>query len=85
MNPLIQMMARLQQAQNPMGLIQQMFSKNPQFAKVMEMTRSKSPQEIEALARNTAKTQGVDLNQVFNQLGLQMPPPANVVADNSKK
>lgn len=86
---LLQMVARIQQAQNPMGIMQQMFARNPKFAKVIEMTKGKSPQEIEMLVRNTAKTQGVDINNVFNQLGLSMPqtqlPPANVVADNNKK
>ncbi|MBQ8299341.1 MAG: hypothetical protein IJX99_05690 [Clostridia bacterium] len=72
MNPL-QMFNMLSQAKNPMGLLQQMSSKNPQLKRVLEVVNGKSPQELRQYVENTAKTQGVDLTQLAQKLGLQLP------------
>lgn len=72
MNPL-QMFNMLSQAKNPMGLLQQMSSKNPQLKRVLEVVNGKSPQELKQYVENTAKTQGVDLTQLAQKLGLQLP------------
>lgn len=72
MNPL-QMFNMLSQAKNPMGLLQQMSSKNPQLKRVLEVVNGKSPQELRQYVENTAKTQGVDLAQLAQKLGLQLP------------
>jgi hypothetical protein len=72
MNPL-QMLSALQKAQNPMTLLNQLAGQNPQLKRVMEVMNGKSPKELEQYVRNTAKTQGVDLNQLANKLGLQLP------------
>ena len=72
MNPL-QMFNMLSQAKNPMGLLQQMSSKNPQLKRVLEVINGKSPQELRQYVENTAKTQGVDLAQLAQKLGLQLP------------
>ena len=72
MNPL-QMFNILSQAKNPMGLLQQMSSKNPQLKRVLEVVNGKSPQELRQYVENTAKTQGVDLTQLAQKLGLQLP------------
>lgn len=72
MNPL-QMFNMLLQAKNPMGLLQQMSSKNPQLKRVLEIVNGKSPQELRQYVENTAKTQGVDLTQLAQKLGLQLP------------
>lgn len=72
MNPL-QMFNMLSQAKNPMGLLQQMSSKNPQLKRVLEVVNGKSPQELRQYVENTAKTQGVDLPQLAQKLGLQLP------------
>lgn len=69
---ILQMISQLQQAQNPMGMIQQFCSRNPQLNQIMQQTQGKSPQELEQLVRNTAKTQGVDINQLARQLGLNI-------------
>lgn len=71
-NPLLQIVSRLRQAKNPMDMMSQLFSNNPKFQKVMEMTKGKSPQEIQELAINTAQTQGIDINNILNQFGLNM-------------
>lgn len=72
MNPL-QMFNMLSKAKDPMALLQQMSSNNPQLKRVMEVVNGKSPQELRQYVENTAKTQGVDLSQLAQKLGLQLP------------
>lgn len=66
------MMSMLQNSQNPMGLIQQLFGSNPQFKQVMDIARGKSPQELEQYVRNLCKNQNIDINQLANQFGLKI-------------
>jgi len=72
MNPL-QMLGMLQKAQNPFGVLQQLSQNNPQLKRVMEIVQGKSPKELEQYVRNTAQTQGIDLNQLAQKMGLQLP------------
>lgn len=72
MNPM-QMFNMLSKAQNPMNLLNQLSQNNPQLKRVMEVMQGKSPKELEQYVRNTAKTQGVDLNQLAQRMGLQLP------------
>lgn len=72
MNPL-QMLGALRKAQNPMSLLQQLSSQNPQLKRVIEVMNGKSPQELEQYVRNVAQTQGVDLNELAQKMGLQLP------------
>ena len=72
MNPL-QMFNLLSKAKDPMNLLQQMISNNPQLKRVVEVINGKSPQELRQYVENTAKTQGVDLAQLAQKLGLQLP------------
>jgi hypothetical protein len=39
----------------------------------MEVLDGKSPQEIKAYVQNVAQTQGVDLSQLAQRMGLQLP------------
>jgi hypothetical protein len=72
MNPL-QMFNMLSKAQNPMAILQQLSQNNPKLQRVMEIMNGKSPQELEQYVRNTAQTQGVDLNELAQKMGLQLP------------
>ena len=63
----------LSKAKDPMNLLQQMISNNPQLKRVVEVINGKSPQELRQYVENTAKTQGVDLAQLAQKLGLQLP------------
>ena len=72
MNPL-QMFNILQKAQNPIGLLQQLSQNNPKLQRVIEIMNGKTPQELEQYVRNTAQTQGVDLNELAQKMGLQLP------------
>ena len=70
-NPL-QLMGMLQNSQNPMLLIQQLFGNNPQFNQIMQIAQGKSPQELEQYVRNLANSQNIDINQLANQFGLNI-------------
>jgi len=72
MNPL-QMLGALRKAPQPMELLKQLSNQNPQLKRVMEVMQGKSPQELEQYVRNVAQTQGVDLNQLAQKMGLQLP------------
>ncbi len=63
----------LSKAKDPMNLLQQMSSNNPQLKRVIEVINGKSPQELRQYVENTAKTQGVDLAQLAQKMGLQLP------------
>ena len=67
-NPL-QLIGMLQNAQNPMALMQQVLGTNPQFKQVMQIAQGKSPQELEQYVRNLYQSQGKDINQTASQFG----------------
>ena len=62
----------LQNANNPMALMQQVLGTNPQFKKVMQIAQGKSPQELESYVRNLYQSQGQDINQIASQFGLKI-------------
>ena len=70
-NPL-QLIGMLQNAQNPMALMQQVLGTNPQFKQVMQIAQGKSPQELEQYVRNLYQSQGQDINQIASQFGLKI-------------
>ena len=70
-NPL-QLIGMLQNAQNPMAMMQQLFGNNPQFKQVMQMAQGKSPQELEQYVRNLYQSQGQDINAMASQFGLKI-------------
>lgn len=54
--------------------MQQMFGNSPVYNRVMEMTRNKSPEQIQQLVRNVARSRGMNemqLNQFLNNFGLK--------------
>lgn len=62
----------LQNANNPMALMQQVLGSNPQFKQVMQIAQGKSPQELESYVRNLYQSQGQDINQIASQFGLKI-------------
>ena len=70
-NPL-QLIGMLQNANNPMALMQQVLGTNPQFKQVMQIANGKSPQELEQYVRNLYQSQGLDINQKASQFGLKI-------------
>lgn len=57
---------------NPMAMMNMMIRKNPQLAQYVgmaqQMTQGKSPEQIQQIANNLAKQNGIDLNEVTNQM-----------------
>ena len=70
-NPL-QLIGMLQNANNPMALLNQLMGNNPQFKQVMQIAQGKSPQELEQYVRNLAQGQNIDLKQLASQFGLKI-------------
>lgn len=56
-----------------MMMLNQLSVNNPQLKRVMEVLNGKSPKELEQYVRNVAQTQGVDLSQLAQKMGLQLP------------
>ncbi len=81
MNPM-QIIQTLQQSKgNPMALLQNMMGNNPQFQRVMEMTKGKSPKELRQVAMNLCQNSGVDFNQAVSkmrEMGLNIPDDINM-------
>lgn len=72
-NPIFQMMSKLQQAQNPFALAQQMAGGNQGLLNHLQQLQSKNtPQEKEQYLRNLYKSRNQDINQIANQFGLKI-------------
>lgn len=72
-NPILQMMARLQQARNPFAMAQQMAGGNQGLLNALQQLQGKStPQEKEQYLRNLYKSRNQDINQTANQFGLRI-------------
>lgn len=72
MNNPLQLIGMLQNANNPMALMQQMLGSNPQFQQVMQIVQGKSPAQLEQYVRNLAKGQNINISQLANQFGLNI-------------
>ena len=70
-NPL-SMISMLSQSSNPMGLIAQMYGRNPNYQQVMQIVQGKSPQQLEQYVRNLCQTQGIDLQSLARQYNLPL-------------
>lgn len=70
-NPLMQIINMAKNGKgNPMQLIQQMASQNPQMQQAMNMVSGHNQSEINEMISKTAKERGVDLKQLADQLGV---------------
>ena len=58
---------------NPMQMLSQMAQSNPQMGQAMQMLNGKSSQQIQSMVQNMAQEQGIDLNALARQYGLQLP------------
>lgn len=72
MNPL-QMLAVLQQSNNPMAMLNSMSGNNPLLQRAMQMAQGKSPEQLRSVAANLAHQQGMtdaQLAEFLKQFGL---------------
>lgn len=72
MNLMAQILATVRGGGNPMALIDQLTQSNPQFAQYRQMTRGKSPQDIEQMVRNMCRERGITPERLLQQMGI--PP-----------
>lgn len=69
--PMAMLMRAAQRGGNPMQIIGQMAGNNPQMRRGMQLISGKSPAELEQYARNMAQSQGKDINQILQSLGIE--------------
>lgn len=62
------MMSSLRMAQNPQQELINMVRSNPQMAQIARMANN-TPNGLEGLARQMAQANGIDINQLLQQLG----------------
>lgn len=72
-NPLASLMGLVKNGGNPQALLNQLAQRNPQVQQAMRMMQGKSSAELRQMAMNMAKEQGVNINDVLRQLGVNNP------------
>lgn len=77
MNPMeiMQMFNQIRSNPNPMALMQQMFGSNPMFQQALNMSKGKSPLEMQQTIMNLAQTKGIDptvIDNLLNQFGFKI-------------
>lgn len=72
-NPFTVLLQMSQRGQNIMPVLQQATKMNPQMAQAMRMIQGKNAEQLKQTAENMAKERGIDLEQVAQQMGIQLP------------
>lgn len=72
-SPIMEIANLVRLGQNPMSMIQMLSGQNPQIAQGMNLIRGKNANQLQATAVNLAKERGIDLNQLAQSLGLNLP------------
>ena len=70
-----QLMGMLQNSNNPMAVMQNMFGNDPIMQRAMQMAQGKSPEQLQQTVRNLAQQRGMrtdQLNQFLSQYGLKL-------------
>lgn len=71
----MQMFNQIKSNPDPMALMQQMFGGNPMFQQALNMSKGKSPLEMQQTIMNLAQTKGIDptvINNLLNQFGFKI-------------
>lgn len=72
-NPIITLVQAAKGGRNPRQMIRQMARQNPRVAQFEQMTNGKSEEELRSMTMNMAQERGIDLNELAQQLGVQLP------------
>ena len=72
-NNVQQIFQAVQNGANPNVIAMQIAQKNPVFRNALNMANGRTPEQIIGMAQQMAQQRGVDLNQVAQQLGMQLP------------
>lgn len=57
---------------NPFVMLTQLFGNNPQFNQIMGIVQGKDSKQLETYVKNLYQSQGVDIQQMANRLGLKL-------------
>ena len=68
-NPAAMLAQAMRMGSDPRRMMEQMARNDPRISKALGMIQGKSPQQLEQMARNIAREQGIDLNQLARSLG----------------
>lgn len=69
-NPIAMLVHAAKSGGNPMKLMENLASQDPQAAKVMKMIKGKSSSELRKMAENIAANNGTTVEEVARQLGI---------------
>lgn len=72
-NPFTVLLQMSQRGQNIMPVLQQAARMNPQMTQAMRMIQGKNAEQLKQTAENMAKERGIDLEQMAQQMGIQLP------------
>ena len=72
-NPMAQIMNAIQNGMNPNQIAMQLARQNPAVQQAMQFMNGKTPQQIQHEAQQMAAQHGVNLSQLAQQLGVQLP------------
>lgn len=85
-NPM-QLISQLQSGVgDPMKMLNGMLGNNPQYQRVMQMVKGKSPAEMRQVAQNLCQQNGVDFSQAVDQMrqmGINVPD-VDTPSENAK-
>ncbi len=69
-NPLMEMAQAMKSGANPQEFVARMAQQNPVFAKVHDVIKGKSPQQINAAIMDICRQQGTSIQALARQLGI---------------
>lgn len=73
MNPIMQIVQAIRNAQNPGQMLMRMSRQNPGLHQVMQMVNGKTPQEMRSMVQQAAQQRGVNLEQLAQSIGIRLP------------
>lgn len=72
-NPMIQLLNLMRSGGNASPLLTQMSRSNPKMGQAMQLMQGKHGESLKNTCLQAYKEMGVDVEQVANQFGLQIP------------
>lgn len=72
---LLQLIQMMQNSNNPMGILEQVSSRNPLMSRAVQMSSGKSVGELQNIVRNLAQQRGMNeqqLNEFLSHYGLKL-------------
>lgn len=72
-NPMAQIMGAIQRGINPNQIAMQLIQNDPAVRQAADLMNGRTPNQIRDMAQQMAAQRGVDLNQLAQQLGVQLP------------